>query len=637
MKGKKYTQLSADPAVQHIRKNAKYNDIDTGFDRFQSMQDSCGFGELGLCCRNCMMGPCRINPFGEEPSKGICGISADGIVARNLCRMVATGTASHSDHGMHIFEVIEKICKGEKSTFEIKNKTKLLNLSTQYGFKGDEKNETEQLEFLIDLVRKTFSGGAEENVWLKNLLPEQRSEKLKKLNIYPNSIDPIIRTTLHRTHYGVDADPDNLLYGALKCSLADISGMDIASNLTDMLLGAPKLAYSQTNLGVLDIEAVNVAVHGHHPLVSSSILKISPEFDKAAKEAGAENGINIVGVCCTGNELLTRYGIPLATNAASQEIAILTGVVDAMVVDVQCIMPSLADICECFHTKLITTMSIAKIPGAMHVEFEPDTADETARTILQTAIDAYKKRNPKKIDVPDIKQETLVGFSFENIVDLLSKIDSEKPLTPLIENIASGNIKGVVLLAGCNNYKVMQDYNFITMAKILAENNVLMLATGCAAGGLGKAGFLSPDATKFCGDGLKAVLTSLGEVAGLNRPLPPVWHMGSCVDNSRVIRVVTAIANELGVDIDKLPVVASVPEIMSEKAMAISTSSVAFGITTHLGVIPPVMGGKHVTNMLTEGLKETTGSSFILETDPIEAAQKIIDHINDKRKVLLGE
>ena len=327
--------------------------------------------------------------------------------------------------------------------------------------------------------------------------------------------------------------------------------------------------------------------------------------------------------------------MPLATNAASQEIAILTGAIDAMVVDVQCIMPSLADICECFHTRLVTTMSIARIPKAMHVEFEPETANETAAEIISVGIEAYRQRNPQKVDIPDISKETLVGFSPENIVDVLSKINKNDPLQPLIENIAIGNIYGIVLFAGCNNYKVKQDHNFLTMAGELLSRNVLLLATGCAAGAYGKGGFLSPDAGEmYCGSKLKGVLVELGRAAGLEKPLPPVWHMGSCVDNSRVVRLVGMLAQKLDIDIDQLPVAASAPEAMSEKSIAIGTYAVAIGITTHIGVIPPVMGGKKVTGVLTEKLIQVTGSSFIVEINPLKASQMIFEHITEKRRNL---
>jgi carbon-monoxide dehydrogenase catalytic subunit len=623
---------SRDDAVEYLLKKAQENNIETGWDRFNAMQEVCAFGNLGLCCRNCMMGPCRIDPFGEGPQKGICGISSDGIVARNLCRMIISGTSAHSDHAAHILEVFRQVSAGEPLDFEIRDESKLANLMKWLGLEFEGKDTREVITGLVCMVKDAFSDTKVESDWLLKSVPAERLDKLRVLDLIPRGIDPVIRETMHRTHMGVDADPLNLLLAGLKCSLADFLGMDIASTLSDILLGTPVPTFSSANLGVIDPDAVNVAVHGHNPLIAESIVRAVTELQEKAKEAGAANGINVVGVCCTGNEVLMRRGIPLATNMASQEIPILTGALDAMVADVQCVMPSLASLCECYHTELITTMPIAKIPGAQHIEFEPAEALQCAQKILDTAIECYTKRDKKKIDIPDIKQETLVGFSPEAILSLLSKINQDDPLKPLIDKIANGDIYGVVLLAGCNNYRVVQDSGFIGIAERLAKDNILMLATGCAAGAFAKSGLLSPEATmQICGDKLAKLLGELGDAAGLGRPLPPVWHMGSCVDNSRVARLCFALANKLGVDLDQLPVVASAPEAMSEKSVSIATWAVTLGITTHLGILPPVLGGKVVTKILTETLKDLLGAYFIVEPDPAMASQKIKEIITQKR------
>jgi carbon-monoxide dehydrogenase catalytic subunit len=625
-------QGSADPAARYMLEKAREANVETAWDRFAAMQDVCAFGDLGLCCRNCMLGPCRIDPFGEGPQKGICGISSDGMVARNLCRMVAAGTSAHSDHGFHILEVLERINAGEKSNFKIKDKEKLELVAQQLGLKKDGKSGKDVVGRLIGKVREGYFGSDGASDWLVRALPRARLERLQKLQLLPSGIDPVIRETMHRTHMGVDADPLNLLLGAIKCSISDFLGMDIASSLSDIILGTPKPTFSEANLGVLDADAVNVAVHGHNPLISESILQAVPEFEEKAKKAGAPNGINIVGVCCTGNEVLMRHGIPLATNAASQELAVLTGALEAMVVDVQCVMPSLANLCECYHTELITTMPIAKIPGAKHLEFHPASARESARRILETAVGQLEKRDPKRVDIPSMKMETLVGFSPEAVLSVLEKVNRDDPLQPLIEKIAAGDIYGIVLFAGCNNYKVVQDSSFIAIAEKLAADNILMLATGCAAGAFAKRGFFSPQATtEICGSRLAKTLEDLGKVAGLDRPLPPAWHMGSCVDNSRAARLAFALADKLDVDVDKLPVVASAPEAMSEKSVSIGTWAVALGFTTHLGVAPPVLGGKVVTKVLTETAKELLGSCFIVETDPTFAYQKIKETLTEKR------
>jgi carbon-monoxide dehydrogenase catalytic subunit len=623
---------SIDPAAKYLLEKAQEGNVETGWDRFDAMQDACGFGDLGLCCRHCMMGPCRIDPFGEGPQRGICGISADGIVARNLCRMIASGTSAHSDHGVHILEALERVFSGDTGNFKITDPGKLKSIAAEMGLKVSGKVDKALLGAFIDKVKDAFSNLHGDSDWMLCSIPKPRLERFKNLHILPSGIDPTIRETMHRTHMGVDADPVNLLLGGLKCSLADYLGMDVSTIMSDILLGTPAPVFSRANLGVLDKDAVNVAVHGHNPLIGESLIKAVPQFQEKAKKAGAKNGFNLVGICCTGNEVLMRHGIPLATNFASQELAILTGAVDAMVVDVQCIMPSLGTLCECCQTELITTTAVAKIPGAKHYEFDPDNPRDAAHKILELAVEAFKKRDPKKVDIPDEANEAMAGFSVETIISVLEKVNADDPLKPVIDNIVDGNIYGVVLFAGCNNYKVAHDSAFIRIAEKLAGNNILIVATGCGAGAFAKNGFLSPRATpEICGEKLMNLLTALGQAAGLDRPLPPVWHMGSCVDNTRAARLVFALANKLGVDVDKLPVAASAPEAMSEKAVSIGTWAVTMGLTTHLGVVPPVLGGKAVTKVLTETAKDLLGSCFIVETDPNLAAQKIKETITEKR------
>lgn len=330
-----------------------------------------------------------------------------------------------------------------------------------------------------------------------------------------------------------------------------------------------------------------------------------------------------------------RQGVPLATNYLAQELAIVTGAVDAMVVDVQCIMPSLGQIASCYHTELITTMPIVKIPGATHVPFNLEQADQAAQEIVRKAIAAYGRRDPQKVHIPDYREKIMAGFSVEAIVGVLAKLDAQQPLKPLVDNIANGNILGVVATVGCNNIKVTQDSFHVELVKELLKNNVLVVATGCSAHALAKAGFMNSEGTKkYAGDTLKAVLTALGEVAGLGAPLPPVLHMGSCVDNSRIGDLVTALANYLGVDSAALPVAASAPEPQHEKALSIGTWAVAMGITTHLGVVPPVLGSKEVAELLTAGLIEVIGGKFYVETDPHKAALGLIEDIRQKRQVL---
>lgn len=628
-------QRSLDRASIEVLKIAESEGIETAWDRFEAQLPQCGFGELGVCCHNCLQGPCRIDPFGEAPQAGVCGATSDTIVARNLARAIAGGSAAHSGHAKHLLHTLLKASQGKAPDYPIKDETKLKSIASRVGIEVEGKDIDVITAALSKAALEEFSERDSPCLWVTGTLTKGRVETFEKLGLMPMGIDSTIAEVMHRTTYGVDADPVNILLGGVKCALADYAGCHLATDISDILFGVPSPAASRANLGVLKPNSVNIAVHGHNPLLSDVIVQVVPELDGEAKAAGADGGINLVGVCCTGNEVLMRHGIPLAANSLSQELVILTGALDAMVVDYQCIMPSLADIAECYHTKLITTMPISKIPKAIHVDFAEEKAKEGARQVIRLAIEAYRSRDSKRVNIPSYEKALLAGFSTEAIIQALSLVNKEDPLKPLIDNIANGNLAGVALFAGCNNIKVMQDQNHITIMRELAKNNVFLLATGCAAGAFARHGMLTPEATKeYAGDGLKGVLTAIGEAAGLGGPLPLVLHLGSCVDNSRAVDIAVALANKLGVDLDKLPVVATAPEATTEKAISIGTWAVALGLPTHLGVVPPVLGSSLVTKVLTESIKDLVGGYFIVETDPVAAAAKLMEAIIDRRRAL---
>jgi carbon-monoxide dehydrogenase catalytic subunit len=440
---------------------------------------------------------------------------------------------------------------------------------------------------------------------------------------------------MHETAMGVDGSPINLLLAALKSGLIDgYGGLQMGTDIQDIIFGIPSPVKSAANLGVLEKDQVNIIVHGHMPEVSEKVVEWAGKLEGEAKSAGAA-GINIAGICCSGNEVLMRQGVPLAGNFLSQEMAIITGAVDLMVVDVQCVMPALGTLAACYHTKIVTTQPIAQLPNAVHIPITPETADAEAQKVVRLAIEAYTKRDAGKVQIPSHKVEAWGGFSVEAIVGALSKVDPANPLKPLVDNIVNGNIKGAVGIVGCNNVKVTQDAFHVDLIKELLAKDVLVVATGCAAQGLAKYGFLNPEgAKKYAGKGLLAVLTAVGEAAGLGGPLPPVLHMGSCVDNSRIGDLVSALAAYLKVSIKDLPVVATAPELQHEKAVSIGVWAVALGLMTHIGLPPPVLGSPLVTKVLTSDIEGLTGGKFYVEDDPHKAAEGILAHIMLKRKGL---
>ena len=628
------SKKSTDPAVQSMIVKAQREQVETIWDRLEQQAPQCGFGELGVCCRHCLQGPCRINPFGEDPQKGICGASADTMVARGLDRAIAAGTAAHSGHAKHLAHTMKKLAKGETKDYRITDPDKLHAVAGRMGIPTDGKDD---MEIALELAQAALADFHEKDtpvMWAATTVTKGRVDVLSNLGLVPLGIDHEISEIMHRTLYGVDADPANLLLSGLRCGVADLAGCYMGTDLSDILFGTPKPVTSEANLGTLQEGAVNIALHGHNPVLSDVIVSVARTMEEKAKQAGAR-GINLVGICCTGNEIMMRHGIPSCTHSVSQEMALVTGALDAMVVDYQCIMPSMASVAECMGTPLITTMDLAKIPGARHLPFSEETAAENAREVIDIAINSFSRRKGQPVDIPENKSTVIAGFSTEAIVGALAKINAEDPLKPLVDNIAEGNIRGVCLFAGCNNVKVSQDHNFIQMAKIMLKNNVLVLATGCGAGALARHGFMDPANTdNLCGEGLNAVLTAIGEANNLGGPLPPVIHMGSCVDNSRAVAVAVAVADKLGVDTDKLPVVASAAEAVSEKAVSIGSYAVAAGLPTHVGVMLPVLGGAQAVEILTETVKGLTGGYFIVDLDPESAANKLLEAIDERRKGL---
>ncbi|HUS74385.1 MAG TPA: anaerobic carbon-monoxide dehydrogenase catalytic subunit [Methanothrix sp.] len=605
---------SIDPASQEMLDVCQRAGLETAWDRLEKQQPQCGFGELGLCCRNCNMGPCRIDPFGQGATKGVCGATADIIVARNLLRSIAAGAAAHSDHGRGVAHTFKLMSEGKAPSYQVKDKAKLERLMKEY-------NVESQIA-LAEAIMAEF-GKQDGPLQFTRRAPAKRVELWRKFGIDPRGIDREIVEIMHRTHTGVDNDYVNLILQGLRASLADgWGGSMIATELQDVMFGTPSPTFSEANLGVLEPNQVNIIVHGHEPLLSEMIVAAAtdPEMVELAKKQGAI-GINVAGMCCTGNEVLMRHGVPVAGNFLQQELAVATGAVEAMVVDIQCIMPALGALTGCFHTKFISTSPKAKFPGATHMEFHEETAIETAKTIVEAAVMNYQNRNPSKVHIPSIKTKCMVGFSVEAIVSALGGT-----LDPLLGAITSGAVRGIGAVVGCNNPKVVHDYGHINMVKELIKNNVLVVTTGCNALACAKAGLLLPEAADMAGDGLKGVCKSLG--------IPPVLHMGSCVDISRILVAAAAIANALGVDISDLPAAGAAPEWMSEKAVSIGAYVVSSGVYTVLGTVPPVLGSSAVAGLLTAGAKDVVGATFAVEPDPFKAASLMIDHIDSQRKKL---
>ena len=626
---------SVDNASIKMIEKATSDGVNTAFDRAETRKP-CPIGVDGSCCNNCGMGPCRVPPpKGKEETpeekqkrRGICGATAETIAARNFIRTIAGGAAAHSDHARGVTEVFLAVAKGEAPGYEIKDEQKLLQLALDWGVDiGDRSNQ----EIAIDIGEIALAefGKQEGEVLFLRRAPLKRQELWRREGAAPRGIDREVVEIMHRTHIGVDQDYRNLLRQGVRCAIADgWGGSMIATELQDILFGTPAPVLGRVNLGVLSKDEVNLIIHGHDPLLSEMIVVAaqSPEMVALAKSKGA-NGINIAGICCTANEILMRHGIPLAGNFLQQELALVTGAVEAMVVDIQCIMQSLPDIAQCYHTKIITTSPKAKIPGATHIQFDEHNAMESAKTIVKAAIENFPNRG-NNINIPKQQTDLIAGFSHETINYLLGGL-FRASYRPLNDNIINGRIRGVAGVVGCNNPRVRHDDIHTTMIRELIKNDVLVIQTGCSAMAAAKAELMTPEAaSKYAGEGLASVCEAVG--------IPPVLHLGSCVDNSRILIAATAMVKDggLGDDISELPVAGAAPEWMSEKAISIGQYFVGSGVFTVFGVNWPTLGNEEVTKFLFQDFEAIYGGMWAFEPDPIKAAHLMIDHIDKKRKAL---
>jgi len=623
-------EKSIDKATLKLIGKAQDEGISTVFSRADEIKP-CPIGVEESCCKVCSMGPCRMprSKKGEDRRRvGVCGATIDTVVARNFARKVAAGSASHSDHAREVVTTFLMTARGQTPDFSIKDEIKLLEVALDFGI-AIEKRDTKDIA--IELGEKALNefGKQSGELIYAGKAPLRRQEIWRKYNVLPRGIDREIVEVMHRTHMGVDQDYRHILQQATRAALADgWGGSMISTELQDIMFGTPVPVLGSINLGVLKEDHVNVVVHGHEPLLPEMLVVASrdPAIKELAEKAGAK-GINLAGMCCSANEVLMRHGIPCAGNFLQQELALVTGAVELMTVDVQCQMQGLANVAECFHTKLITTSDRAMIEGAEHIEFHPEKGLETAKKILAMAIENYPNRR-HAIYIPAEKQDMVAGFSHETITYLLGGL-FRASYRPLNDNIANGRIRGVAGVVGCNNVRTQHDAAHLAMIKELIKNDVLVLTTGCSAMACGKAGLLTPEAAHlYAGSGLAEVCEAIG--------IPPVLHMGSCVDNSRILIAATAMVKEggLGDDLSDLPAAGAAPEWMSEKALAIGQYFVASGIFTVFGTTWPTLGSEKVTEYLFGEYEEMYKGMWAYEQDPVKAAQLMIAHIDKKRKAL---
>ncbi|MGQ9628423.1 MAG: anaerobic carbon-monoxide dehydrogenase catalytic subunit [Anaerolineae bacterium] len=613
---------SIDPAALEILELAETEGIETSFSRADEMKP-CPIGADGRCCKNCAMGPCRLTKPGQV---GVCGATLETVASRNLARAIAAGAAAHSDHGRDVALTLLAAATGEAPDYQIRDVDKLLRVARYLNVDTKGRQVSEIAKEVAEVALAEFGRQTGELLYLSRA-PKKRQEIWRKLKIAPRGVDREVVEVLHRTHMGNDQDPEHILDQALRTALSDgWGGSMLATDLTDILFGTPSPSQARINLGVLSEDEVNVIVHGHEPTLSMMILEAvnDPKMIEYAKSKGAK-GINLAGICCTANEILMRQGIPSAGNFLNQELAIITGAVEAMIVDIQCIMEALVPLSRRFHTKLITTSPKVKIEGAIHMEFEEHRALEIAKEIVLQAIDNFPNRG--RVNIPRIIEGLVGGFSHEYIRYMQGGI-FRGSFRPLNDAIMAGRVRGVAGVVGCNNPRTTHDevHNYIITEFL--KNDVLVVQTGCGALANAKYGLLAPEAIKYAGHGLRETCEAVG--------IPPVLHLGSCVDNSRILTVLTEMVEEggLGDDISEIPGVGVAPEWMSEKALSIGTYFVASGVYTLFGVHSPVGGSEEVSRLILEGWEKKVGGKLDFEPDPERLIQKALAHIDKKREAL---
>lgn len=635
-------EASIEPSTQEMIRRAQQLGIETVFDRAVTMKP-CAIGLQGICCKNCAMGPCRL-PLpkdgiqGEDTRKGLCGATANTICARNFVRMIAAGAAAHSDHGRAVATTFLAMAKGEAKDYKVKDPAKLIQIAPYFNVATtvEEDGVTKDRDLneialgVGEAAIKEWGKPSGTLAYLKRA-PQPLQDKWEAEGVKPRNIDREIVEIMHRTHMGVDQDFKNLMKQGTRASLADgWGGAMIATDLQDVMFGSPTPLQAEANLGVMKEDHVNIIVHGHEPLLSEMIVAAaqSQEMVDYAKTKGAK-GIQLGGICCTANEVLQRHGVPPAGTFLQQELAIITGACDAMVVDVQCIFQNLANVAKCFHTKLITTHPIAKMEqdNVVHIEFDEHHAMEDAIRIVKIAIDNYTKRGAE-VMIPRHKTSQIAGFGVESIKYHLGGSFRGDYFT-LNDNIINGRIRGIAGVVGCNNARTKHNEEHIVLMKELIKNDVIILTTGCSAIAAGIHGLLTPEsAAVHCGPGLREVCETVG--------IPPVLHLGSCVDNSRILLAATEVvkAGGLGKDICDLPAAGSAPEWMSEKAIAIGQYFVASGVYTVFGYHMPLEGAPVFKDYLYKEMENIYGGKWDCEPDPIKHAWKMINHIDKKRKEL---
>lgn len=617
-------EQTPDPAVREMLLRMEQLGIDTTFDRFDAQKPQCNFGLCGTCCKICNMGPCRIT---QKSPKGVCGADADLIVARNLLRSAAAGAAQHGMHAREVMLALKKAAEGELD-IPILGEQKIRSTAEAFGIKQKNRQLKNVAKDLANALLEDLSRTVpDEYKTITACAVPERQKVWEELDILPISAYHEVFEAYHKSGCGTDGDWRSVMQQLLRCGLAfTFSGVVGASIATDSLFGVGDRVTSKVNIGALEKGYVNIAVHGHLPVLVSRIVEVGKREDmiELAKSKGAK-GIRFYGICCSGLSAMYRESgvIPLS-NAVSAELVLGTGALDLWVADVQDVFPAIMDVANCFKTTVITTSDSARLPGAERYEYDHHHSNlaqtkELAEKIVLRGIESFEARKGIPVYIPPYEVEAEVGFSVEYIH---KRFGSMKPLA---EAIKSGQILGVVNMVGCNNPKVLYEKCIVDVADVLLKNNVLIITNGCASFPLMKLGYCAISGKDKAGENLKSFLEP---------DLPPVWHVGECIDNTRSSGIFAGIANELGKNMYELPFAFASPEWGNEKGIDAALGFRLNGISSYHCVEAPIYGSKNVIEFLKYGTKELLGSTMNVNTDPVALGNQIVADLKEKRKAL---
>ncbi|AOY76833.1 anaerobic carbon-monoxide dehydrogenase catalytic subunit [Clostridium formicaceticum] len=617
------TCKSADNRLQSFMQT---KEIETSFNRVENQNIKCGFGQQGVCCRLCSNGPCRITP---KSPRGVCGATADTIVARNFLRAVASGAACY-------LHVVETTARNLKATAAKKGKIKGVNTLNQLAkwFEIDSEDLNDKAIKIADKVLDDLYKTRDEKMELVEKMAYQpRFKKWKELGMLPGGAKSEVFDAIVKSSTNLNSDPVDMLMHCLNLGISTgLYGLTLTNLLNDVMLGEPVIRKAPVGFKVVDEDYINIMITGHQHSVIAHLqeILIDPMVKEFAESVGAK-GFKLVGCTCVGQDLQLRgehYQEVFAGHAGNNftsEALITTGAIDLIVSEFNCTLPGIEPITDTFMVPMICLDDVAKKANAEHKPFSKVDEEKISQYIINKALESFKNRRHKvTIDIPKDHghDDVITGISEKSLKSFLGNT-----WKPLIDLIAEGKIKGVAGVVGCSNLTAMgHDIFTVELTKELIKRDIIVLSAGCSSGGLENVGLMSPKAAALAGDRLKEVCMSLG--------IPPVLNFGPCLAIGRLEIVATELAEALGIDIPQLPLVLSAPQWLEEQALADGAFGLALGLPVHLAIPPFMTGGKVVTEVLTNSLVAITGGKVIVEGDVIKAADQLEEIILNRRKGL---